>query len=213
MRKKQIYIDVSMPVKAGSVFRPGTPPIEIITRKFHHESEGEYKSVMLTMPAHSGTHIDLVFSERCVTPARMIGKGKLFNVTGITGRDIQLSDMKHREEVRTGDFVFFRTDWSRFFGTDRYYNHPELSLEIIQWLVSKKVNAVGIDAQGLGQKARHGNYDRLLAENDIFIIENLANLSAILTKEFTVYCLPLNMENMDAIPARVLVGIEENDVH
>jgi hypothetical protein len=30
-------------------------------------------------------------------------------------------------------------------------------------------------------------------------------------REFTVYCFPLSIENIDAIPARVLVGIEEDD--
>jgi len=42
-------------------------------------------------------------------------------------------------------------------------------------------------------------------KHGIFIIENLA---AITTNEFKVYCLPLHIENIDAIPARVIVEIE-----
>jgi kynurenine formamidase len=82
---------------------------------------------------------------------------------------------------------------------------------VVQWLASNQVNAVGIDALGLGRDRRHGEYDRLLAGSDIFVIENLANLRAVPQREFTVYCLPLRIENIDAIPARVLVGIEESD--
>ncbi|MFQ6614577.1 MAG: cyclase family protein [Fidelibacterota bacterium] len=205
-----MLIDISIPVKAGDVFRPGTPAVEIATRTFRHRSEGEYKTTILSLPAHSATHVDLVFRNRKVAPERMIGSGKLFDVTGITKRQIQPEDIPRRADVQTGDFVFFRTDWSKFAGTDRYSHHPELSREVVQWLVSRKVNAVGIDAQGLGRNRHHGQYDRLLAENDIFVIENLANLAAIPVKAFTVYFFPLSIEEIDAIPARVLVGVEEN---
>jgi kynurenine formamidase len=204
-----MLIDVSMLITAGSVFRLGTPPIEIATRKFHHESEGEYETVMLSLPAHTATHVDLVFRERRITPRRMIGEGKLFDVTSVAGDQIQLNDIEHQVGIQAGDFVFFRTDWSKFAGTDRYYEHPELSLEVVQWLASNKVNAVGIDALGLGRG--HGEYDRLFAVNDVFVIENLANLCAIPKREFAVYCFPLSIENIDAIPARVLVGIEEDN--
>jgi kynurenine formamidase len=204
-----MLIDVSMPITAGSVFRLGTPPVEIATRKFHHESEGEYETVILSLPAHTATHVDLVFGERRITPGRMIGKGKLVDVTGVGGDQIQLSDIEHQVGIQTGDFVFFRTDWSEFAGTGRYYKHPELSLEVVQWLASSEVNAVGIDALGLGRGRRHGEYDRLLAGNDVFVIENLANLCAVPKREFMVYCFPLSVEDIDAIPARVLVGIEE----
>ncbi|MGD8998596.1 MAG: cyclase family protein [Anaerolineae bacterium] len=206
-----MLIDVSMPIVAGSVFRRGTPPVEIATRQFYHQSEGEYQTVMLSLPAHTATHVDLVFRERRIAPERMIGPGKLLDVTGAAGHQIQLSDVKGQAAIQPGDFVFFRTDWSDFAGTDRYHEHPELSVEVVHWLASKEINAVGIDASGLGRDRRHGDYDRLLADSDVFVIENLANLRAVPTGEFTVYCLPLSIESIDAIPARVLVGIGEDD--
>ena len=48
-----MLIDVSMPIKKGVVSRMGTPTVEITSRKFYHESEGEYESVMLSLPAHT----------------------------------------------------------------------------------------------------------------------------------------------------------------
>ena len=206
-----MLIDVSMPITAGSVFRLGTPPVEIASRKFYHESEGEYESVVLSLSAHTATHVDLVFAKSRIEPERMIGRGKLIVVTQAPGSEIQLDDVEHQVEIESGDFVFFRTDWSKFVGTEEYHNHPELSPDVVQWLVSKRINAVGIDARGLGRGRRHGEYDRLLMKNDIFVIENLANLSAIPTREFTAYCFPLKIENIDAIPARVVVEINEND--
>ena len=206
-----MLVDVSMSIKPGSTFRLGTPAVEIASRRFHHESEGEYESTMISLSAHTATHIDLVFTERRIEPGRMIGTGKLINVTRASGGRIRLDDVKHQVEIKSGDFCFFRTGWSEFVGTRKYYDHPELSLEVVQWLVSNNVNAVGIDAPGLGRDRRHGEYDRLLARNDIFVIENLANLSAIPPKKtFTTYCFPLKIENTDAIPARVIVEIDEN---
>jgi kynurenine formamidase len=200
-----MLIDVSMPIMPGSVFRVGSPPVEIVTRTFSNESDGDYKAVVLTMPAHTATHIDLVLSERCISPERMIGEGRLIDVTGMRSGQIQLKDIENKAAIQRGGFVFFRTDWSKYSGTDRYYKHPELSFEVVQWLASTGVNAVGIDAQGLAQGSRHGEFDGFLARSDVFVIENLANLSRVPKDRFRVYCFPLSIEGIDAIPARVLV--------
>jgi kynurenine formamidase len=204
-----MLIDVSMPITPGAVFRLGSPPVEIVTRKFHNESEGEYETVVLTMPAHTATHIDLVLSGRRISPERMIGKGKLIDVTGVSDGPIQLNDIENKAAIHNGDFVFFRTDWSKYSGTDRYHTHPELSIEVVQWLASIGVNAVGIDALGIGQGRRHGEFDRLLARSDVFVIENLANLCQVPKNEFRVYCFPLSIEGIDAIPARVLADSKD----
>ncbi len=202
-----MLIDVSMPIKPGSVFRLGTPPVEIAVRTFHHESEGEYESIMLSLSAHTATHVDLVFRDKGIDLERMIGAGKLIDATNVSGSEIGLRDVENQVEIHNGDFVFFRTDWSKFVDTDAYYRHPELASDLIQWLISKKVNAVGIDALGLGRDRKHGEYDRLLLKNDIFVIENLSNLSVIPQENFRVYCFPLNIEAVDAIPARVVVEV------
>lgn len=200
-----MLIDVSQEIKPGSVFRLGTPPVEITSREFFHESEGTYKSTMLSLSAHTATHIDLVYMEKHVSLERMIGRGKLIDVTEIIGREIQITDIENQVEIESGDFVFFRTDWSTFLGTEKYHAHPEISKAVVDLLVLKKINMVGIDALGLGQDRKHGEHDRFLAQNDIFIIENLTNLSAIPTQEFRVYCFPLKFKSTDAIPARVVI--------
>jgi kynurenine formamidase len=200
-----MIIDVSMTIAEGSVFRLGTPPVTVSAEQFHHESEGDYESIMLAFSAHTATHVDLVFREKRIEQERMIGDGKLIDVSRLLGQEIGMADIQHQVQVDGGDFVFFRTDWTRFVGTQAYHEHPELSPEVVDWLISREINAVGIDALGLAQGRRHGEYDRLLASHDIFVIENLENLAAIPQNHFKVYCLPLKIENTDAIPARVLV--------
>jgi kynurenine formamidase len=206
---KSMIVDVSMEIKEGSVFRLGTPPVQIASQSFYHESEGDYETIMLSLPAHTATHVDLVFADRQLDPERMIGNGKLVDVSQLPGKEIQLADVRHQVDIESGDFVFFRTDWSRFVGTADYYDHPELAPEVADWLIAQKINAVGIDALGLAQGRGHGEYDRLLARHDILVIENLTNLAAIPQKQFKTYCFPLKLSNIDAIPARVLVEIDE----
>ena len=202
-----MLIDVSMTIENGAVFRLGTPPAQISTQRFYHESEGEYETIMLSLPAHVATHVDLVFTDRKLDPERMIGNGKLIDVSHLPGKEVQLADVEGQVDIERGDFVFFHTGWSRYAGTEEYYHHPELAPQVVDWLVARQVNAVGIDALGLAQGRGHGEYDRLLARHDIFVIENLTNLAEIPQARFKTYCFPLKMGNTDAIPARVLVEI------
>jgi kynurenine formamidase len=107
--------------------------------------------------------------------------------------------------VQPNETVLFRTDWSRYLDTGKYYAHPELTPEVVKWLIERCVNIVGIDALGLGREERHGEYDRMFARHDVYVLENLTNLAAIPQNTCTVYCFPLPLDNIDAIPARVIV--------
>ena len=130
-----MIIDLSMTIKDGSVFRLGTPAVQIASQKFYHESEGEYESIMISFSAHTATHVDLVFVEKRIEPERMVGNGKLIDVSQLPGREIHLSDVEHQVEIERGDFVFFRTDWSELVDSEQYHDHPELSLEVVEWLI------------------------------------------------------------------------------
>ena len=202
-----MLVDISLPIKRGTVFRKGGMPVDISSRTFRNGTDGFYKADILTMALHTATHIDLVFAGKEFALERMIGQGRVFNVTKAGKNTITLNDLGNNQEVEEGDFVFFRTDWSKFLGTDRYFEHPELSLELINWLILKRINVVGIDAQGLARDPKHGDYDRLMLKNDIVVLENLVNLSALPKDKFRVYCFPVKIENADAMPARVVAEV------
>lgn len=49
--------------------------------------------------------------------------------------------------------MFFQTGWDKHFeDEEKYNNHPEVGMEVIKYLVAKKVNMIGIDTLGLGKK-------------------------------------------------------------
>ena len=205
-----MLIDVSLAIKDGMIFRPGSPPVRIKTETYFHEDEGgQYETTTIFMPMHMGTHVDVVDKNNRIDPGRFIGKGKLIDVSGIDEQEIRLENIKRQVTIEQNDFVFFRTGWDRFIGLEKYNYHPEISWEILEWLVEKKVNMVGIDALGLGRGKNHGACDRYLSGHKIYIIENLVNLGLISKPVFNVYCFPLKISETDALPARVLVEIND----
>ena len=78
-------------------------------------------------------------------------------------------------------------------------------MEVIEYLVDKKVNMIGIDTLGLGVGRNHGTIDVYLGKHNTYAIENLTNLDKIPNNSFKVYCLPMKIEGLDTLPARLLV--------
>ncbi len=59
-------------------------------------------------------------------------------------------------------------------GTASYFdNHPELSMDLIGYFVSKGVSLIGIDGPGLKRGELHGKVDQYLADHGIFVVEKL----------------------------------------
>jgi len=202
-----MLIDVSLKLKEGMIFRKGSPVFSITRLKCFHEEEGQYDTSIIATPSHIGTHIDIIDKDNKIDLNRFIGRGILIDISNFNESPITLEHIKNQSSVREEDFVFFRSGWSKYLGYETYFDHPEISFEVIEWLSEKKINMVGIDALGLGKGKNHGAYDRYLAGNGIYIIENLINLDLIKNETFKVYCFPLSIDNLEAIPARVLVEV------
>ncbi len=154
-----------------------------------------------------GTHIDVMSKDIELPNERLIAPGIKFDVSHIIDRPVELDDLE-LSQVKEGHFVFFQTGWDEFRDDDEKYNaHPEISMEVIKYLVDKKVNMIGIDTLGLGKGRNHGLIDIFLGEQSIYAIENLTNLDKVPKGVFKVYCLPMKIEGLDAFPARILVEV------
>ncbi len=84
------------------------------------------------------------------------------------------------------------------------YN-PGLSESAATYLVSKKINLVGIDSPSidLGQD-KNFKVHKIFAKNNILIVENLSNLNKIISKQFHFIILPLKLKNTTGSPVRAL---------
>ncbi len=162
---------------------------------------------------HIGTHFDVMNQEFSLENIRR--HGKIIDVHKIRDRDIQIEDLQSIE-INPNDFIIFHTGFlkEKSYGTPEYFKkHPQLSMELIRYLIEKKISLIGLDAAGVRRGAAHTKTDQYCADNGVFVIENLTNLGLLLkavgSHPFTVYTFPLNFEGMSGLPCRVIAEIEQ----
>ena len=201
-----MLVDITQTTQIGKVYRAGSKPLTVENVKRYSRSGSEYDTVYFSCDVHNmGTHIDVMGADIVIENDRLISEGIEFDVSHITDRPINLEDLD-LSQVKEGIYVFFQTNWDKYLDDEvKYSNHPEISIDVIKYLVDKKVNMIGIDTLGLGLRRNHGIIDEYLAKNKIYGIENLCNLKSVPENNFKVYCLPIKAEGLDALPARLLV--------
>lgn len=162
---------------------------------------------------HVGTHYDVKNKDFSLDNIRL--NGIIFDVSHVTDRDVYTSDI-HADKIKERDFVIFHTGYLQNvgYGTKGYFtDHPQLSNELIDLLIEKKISILGIDSAGIRRGAEHPVIDQYCADNNIFIVENLDNLKELLLETrnknnpFVVYTFPMKMEGLDGLPCRVVAEI------
>jgi len=182
-----LYIDLTLPLSGDDLFLK------------------EYK---VARSGHLGTHID-VDPSVSIPPERFISSGPLINLSSVADRLIEPSDLEQSQDgldVYPGDFLLIHTGWlARKYGQPEYFDqHPHLSDDAVDWIISKKPNMVGIDTPGLARRDRHSDVDRHLATHDIFVVENIANLEQLRSAQFILFCFPLNVRGTSGLPVRLV---------
>jgi kynurenine formamidase len=207
-----MLIDITQGARIGVVTsKAGSPTLKVEQSEFIETVDGEAKVGKMTCFScgvhNTGTHIDTMGAVD-IAPDRFIRPGVKFDVSHIAGRQIELNDL-NISMLCEGQFVFFQTNWDLYLGDDRYLDHPELSRQVLEYLIGRRVNMIGIDAPGIGKGKNHPVYDSYAAEHGAYVIENLTNLWRVPPSGFSVYCFPSKIEALDAIPARILVDVKE----
>ncbi len=160
---------------------------------------------------HLGTHYDVMDKQWSNENFRTWGK--LFDTSHIRDREVEVADLKGRE-IEEGDTVLFHTGILREFGYgSKPYttNSANLSDVLVKYLIDRKIKIIGVDAAGAQKASKHIAVDQLCADNDVFIVENLDNLDALLKhapKTFTVYTAPLNRPDLTGLPCRVIAEFD-----
>jgi arylformamidase len=191
-----------------------------------------YALTLITqMVTHTGTHLD--------TPAHFLPDGKTVDQLPVEsyygeGAVIDMSRKKAAEEItkedlekyesdiRKGEVLFIRTGWDKKFGLtpEFLYEWPYLGVESAEWLVSKKIKAVGIDGLSIGgwnetvpahppsAKSSPTDTHKILLSANIVIIEVVANLDQVLegrdsARAFFLFA-PLNFVNAEGSPTRAV---------
>lgn len=176
-----------------------------VNKVMRQDASGNEKMVSF---GHLGTHFDVMNKEFPLEYLRL--PLIVFDVQNVTGRDISSDDID-LSEVREKSFVAFYTGYIERepYGTKEYFtNHPQLSDDLIDKLLEKKVAIIGIDAAGIRMGKEHTPKDQYCADAGVFVVENLCNLGTVSGKEkFTVYTFPVKFAGMTGLPCRVVAEL------
>jgi kynurenine formamidase len=141
-----------------------------------------------------------------------VGPAVIFDCGELSARqEITIQSLGSQlDAIKSGDIAIFQTRWSRFYGTDEYFNNPYLNADLVAHLIGRGVLTFGLDAinidetpddehPGVGFPAHH-----LIAKVGGVICENLTNLDAIDFANPTISLLPLKFIGIDGAPVRAV---------
>jgi len=199
--------DISMTIhKEMMVYKNKEEKYPKIKQVNFFEKEGNYESE-LTMNLHTGTHIDFPLhmikdgsNSNTENLDILIGKAKVLDVTHLKEK-ITYEDIKDFK-IETNDFLIFKTKNS--FSEKFDYDFIYLEESAASYLANKKIRGVGIDALGIERaQANHPTHKILLSQN-IIILEGL-RLKEVPEDTYEMFCLPLKIANVEALPVRAIL--------
>jgi len=214
-------IDLTLTISQNLPTFPGSPKPNFI-RWSKIKTDG-YNLELLFLSSHTGTHLDAPFhfvesgsKIHQISLSRLISDAILIRLHRGPNQSIIKKDIINFEKkwgkIKENSTVIFSTGWQKNLLKKYYFiNNPGLSDSAAKYLVSKKLNLVGIDSPSidLGTNSRFSVH-HILAKNNVLILENLNNLEKISGVNFKLIVLPLKLKNTTGSPVRA-VAIQETN--
>jgi kynurenine formamidase len=212
MPKIKKIVDLSHPLTPDTPVYPGDP-IPSFSVATTIEREG-YNLFTLVLGSQTGSHVDAPyhFSNDGATIDRMdlhtfMGEGLIIDVSSKGKKEQILREELEpwSEQIEAAGIVLFRTDWYKKAGTEEFFEHPFLSREAGEYLLSKGIRTVGIDTINLDNTGgtEFPIHDMYSAAGGI-IAENLANLDLVDFDNPFIILLPLKLTGCDGSPVRAV---------
>lgn len=208
-------IDLTLTISKSIPSFPGSPTPQFIS--WSNLKEDGYNLELLFLSSHTGTHLDAPFhfvkngiKIDQIPLVRLMGKAILIKIKKSKNSPITKSDIiefeKKNGSIPYNSSIFFFTDWQKNLKKNNYFTeNPGLELSSAKYLSQKKTNLVGIDSPSIDLgKDESFSVHHILSKNNILIVENLANLNKIKSKEFDFTILPLKLKDATGSPVRAV---------
>ena len=221
------WVDLAQPLYEGmSCPTPhGVPKFSV--EEMPASIEGVSISITkMAMGAHAGTHVDAARHFFADGPTidqypldRFAGPGVVLDVrregiVPVTAADLEAA----APEIRENDIVFLWFGYAALYGTPAYDEHPYLSVDAADYLLSKRVRMLGVDAitPDAPSVERGDSFDfpvhKRLLGNDVLIVENLGpGLEHLAGRRAMLAALPLRIAGADGAPTTVFGWADEDD--
>jgi len=188
-------IDLTLTISQPIPTFPGSPKPQFIP--WSTLSNDGYNLELLFLSSHTGTHLDAPYhfvkngiKIHQIPLNRLLGSAILIKIKkgknqSITKNDLVLFEKKHGN-IQKHSSIIFHTSWQKNLKKNFYFiNNPGLSKSAATYLVSKEINLIGIDSPSIDLgKDKIFTVHKILAKNNILIVENLSNLNKISSKRF-----------------------------
>ncbi|MBD3231987.1 cyclase family protein [Candidatus Dependentiae bacterium] len=202
-------LDISWPISENITEYKNRKTVELKNIK-NYQKDG-VSETMIKFHSHTGTHVDacehFLGNKKTVDQIdlqNLIGKCKVLDFITLEEDKITKSDLE-KFEINKNDIILLKTKNSEFNPTDKFNpNFVYLDKSGAQFLADKKIKCVGIDYLGIERNQTNHETHKILLQNNIPIIEGLRLKNAI-KKEYTLYCLPILIQVIDAAPARAIL--------
>lgn len=204
-----VFYDLSQRIETGMTVFPGDPAVRVQPAD---AAASPWLVSRLDMGTHSGTHIDAAShfirggkSIDQYTVDRFVLVGVVVPALGL-GEDDSIEEQLEDASLVKGGGVIIRTDWSQYWGTERYLCHPYLSAAAAARLAAAEVGLVAIDALNVDSTVQETSHaHQILLGQDIVIVENLAHLAQLeMGKVYQFSFLPLLLTGLDGSPVRAV---------
>jgi kynurenine formamidase len=223
--------DLTHRIESGMPVYPGDPEVTVAAADTF-DADGCRVSE-LSCGSHAGTHVDAPSHTEAdgrslddYPVSAFVRDAVVVDCTDIDGREpIPADRVPEPDTVTSGaetthdpDCVVFRTGWDQYWGTDRYRDHPYLSVAAAERCAERGL-AVAVDgfspdptppAEGdlaIGDRDPFGAHHALLGEG-VLVFENLTNLASV-PERFELRALPIALGG-DGAPVRA-VGIGRHE--
>ena len=215
-------VDLTHNLRNGMPVYPGDPsPSFELYRSLEKDGVNLTK---LVMGSHTGTHLDAPrhfikggIGIDQIPPHKLIGEAYVADFSGKRiGSGIRASDLHPiAKHIVPDDILVCYTGCSEHWEDNSVRkNYTYLTKDGADYLVTKRVRAVGIDFLSVEQfDATEAVTHKTLLGNGIFIIESLSNaLKSFLGQRILIICMPIKLKDGDGAPSRV-VAVPLRDNH
>jgi arylformamidase len=212
-------IDLSHAIEHGMITYKGLPaPLicDYLSRedsKRNYAAGTEFQIGKIEMVTNTGTYLDCPFHRYADgKDLSQINLEKLVELEGvlIDATDSQSVGINFFQGINLeAKAVLIYTGWSKHWRKDAYFeNHPFVTAEAADYLVSQKVKLVGIDSHNIDDTRTNSRpVHTALLKNEILIVEHMTNLQLLKGKRFIFNAVPPKFVGVGTFPVRAFAKI------
>ena len=219
-------VDLTVPIGEETL---SPPSVNLqLTLTSYHRGPGFWQASKVEMLLHTGSHVDFLRHVQedgetavDVDLERVFGDALVVDLSFAgPNHEISVPDMeKYAQEVKAGDIVLVRTDWTeKHWGNfpTYYMESPYCSPEAAQWLMDRGARAIGFDcfSEYCARLPDFTSEDfiihKIILENGSILMQQMTNLSSLPTgNRFQFFAPFVKMTGAEGSPARFFALLDD----